>query len=305
MRAWISALSSILLWAVIGLSPAQGQSFDSSVLEDRNLDEVKETGFIEIAVYRDFPPYSFLDDSGQPAGIDIAVGKLIAEGLGVEPVWYWVTPDESLDGDLRNAIWRGSLLDRSVADVMLRVPYDRNFAYARDGYGLPKFEHVVMFGPYQSEGWLMARDLEKTGAVRNLAIFRFEKVGVEIAGLPDTVLSGAYNGQLRDNVVHYSNVAQAVDGLRAGEVAAVVGMRSQLQYALRDDVGRFDLDDDGLQELVHLSWDIGAAVKENHRELAYAIEDVLMKAYADGRLAQAIEEYGVEYKAPSTLVNTE
>lgn len=295
----LGSIVFVVLLGWLSATVALGQP-DTGAIEDRNLDEVLASGFIEIAVYRDFPPYSFINDAGEAQGIDIEVGTLIAEGLGVKPVWFWLTPDENLEGDLRNAIWRGSVFDRSVADVMLRVPYDREYAYAIDGYGLPKHEHVVMFGPYHRESWSIARDLEKTGEVRNLAIFAYEKVGVEIASLPDIILSGAYGGRLRDNVTHYLKIDEALAGLRAGETAAVVGMRSQIEWGLRDVPNAFDIDTDGLEQLAVLEWDIGAAVKQNHRELSYAIGDLLSEAVMDGRMATLFSKYQTTFTVPST-----
>lgn len=290
--------SCALLWA--SWASAQPSSITGSgAVEDRNLDEVVASGFIEIAVYRDFAPYSYLNAAGEPEGIDIEVGKLIARELGVEPHWFWLTADESVEDDLRNAVWRGSVFDRKVADVMLRVPYDSEYSYAIDGYGLPKHEHVVMFGPYHAESWAIARDLAKTGDVRNLAIFRFQKIGVEIDSLPDLLLSGTFNGQLRDNVVHYASIFQALDALKSAELSAVAGMRSQLDWGLRDLPERYDVDDDGLQSVARLRWDIGAAVKQSHRQLAYAIEAVLDAAVRDGRLQALFAAAGIQYLQPA------
>jgi len=271
----------------------------SGTVEDRELDDILESGFIEIAVYRDFAPFSFQGEQGEARGVDIAVGRLIAEGLGVEPRWLWMTPDESTEDDLRNYVWKGSLLDRRVADVMLRVPYDRDYSYAIDGYGLPKHDNVVMFGPYHEASWAIARDLEQLGDVRNLAIFRFQKIAVETDSLPDMFLSGAYGGQLRSNVVHHLRISDAVEELRSGGVSAVAGMRGQLEWYLRDVPGRFDIDDDGLQAVTRPSWDIGAAVKHTHRALAYAIEDVLAAAVRDGRMARLFADQGLTYTRPS------
>ncbi|MEM8942543.1 MAG: transporter substrate-binding domain-containing protein [Pseudomonadota bacterium] len=267
--------------------------------EDRTLDDVLESGFIEIGVYKDFPPYSYENEGGEAAGIDIEVGRLIASGLGVEPRWFWITADEGLEDDLRNNVWRGSVFDGSVADVMLRVPYDREYSYAVDGYGLPKHENVVMFGPYQAESWAIGRDLEKTGTVRNLAIFRFQKIGVEIDSLPDLYLSGEFNGQIRPNVAHFRTLQGAAEEFKAGELSAIVGMRGQVEWGLREHDGNFDIDDDGLQSIGRLSWDIGAAVKHTHRQLAYAIEDELSAAILDGRMEKLFESLGLSYAVPS------
>jgi len=297
--------SGRLLVATLALLAALVSAQGVGPIEDRTLDDIVESGFIEIAVYRDFPPYSYQDSAGNPLGLDIEVGKLIAKGLGVEPHWYWVVPDETLEDDLRNAVWKGSLFDGSRADLMLRVPYDRDYAYAIDGYGLPKHEHVVFFGPYHQEGWAIARDLEKTGDVRNLAIFAYEKIGVEIDSLPDTMLLSAFNGRLRENVTHYPKVADALTGLNQGEVAAVVGMRSQIEWGLRGDTRGFDVDTDGLEQLAKLHWDIGAAVKENHRQLSYAVESVLDAAIKSGEMAKVFAELSVTYSRPSVYESEE
>jgi len=277
----------------------------SGNIEDRTLDDIVESGFIEIGVYRDFAPYSYRDEAGEAQGVDVEVGRVIAEGLGVEPRWFWMTADESLEDDLRNNVWKGSLLDRTVADVMLRVPYDREYAISMDGYGLPKHDNVVMFGPYHAESWVLARDLEQLGDVRNLAIFRFQKVAVETDSLPDMFLSGAFGGQLRKNVIHHLRVSEAIDDLKAGNVSAAAGMRSQIEWNLRDVPGRFDVDDDGLQAIARLSWDIGAAVKHTHRQLAYAIGDVLSAAVQDGRMQAIFEAAGLTYLKPAYYTEVE
>ncbi|MEE4279208.1 MAG: transporter substrate-binding domain-containing protein [Halieaceae bacterium] len=307
-RGFRAILGRILAMAAIVLtSQAMAQSVvtASGDIEDRTLDDVIDSGFIEIGVYRDFAPFSFSDEDGSPRGVDVAVGRLIAEGLGVEPRWLWMTPDETTEDDLRNYVWKGSLFDRKVADVMLRVPYDRDYSYAIDGYGLPKHENVVMFGPYHAESWAIARDLEQTGDVRNLAIFRFQKIGVETDSLPDMFLSGAFGGQLRSNLIHYLQIREAADALKSGELSAVAGMRSQLEWFLRDRPGRYDIDDDGLQAFGRLSWDIGAAVKHTHRQLAYAIEDVIAAAVRDGRMEKLFAEHGLPYGKPSLYTEVE
>lgn len=299
------ALASLLLTIPSTVNAQMSPITPSGQIEDRTLDDIVESGYIEIGVYRNFPPYSYEDPAGVAQGLDIEVGKLIAAGLEVEPRWFWMTADENVEDDLRNNIWKGSLLDRTVADVMLRVPYDREYSYAIDGYGLPKHDNVVMFGPYHAESWAIARDLEKTGDVRNLAIFRFQPIGVEIDSLPDLLLSGAFNGQLRDKVVHHISIFDALAQLQEGELSAVAGMRSQLDWGLREQPGRYDVDDDGLQAVARLRWDIGAAVKHTHRQLAYAIEGIIDTAIRDGSMQSLFESAGVDYLKPSIYEDIE
>ena len=78
----------------------------------RSLDDIVESGVIEIAVYNDFPPYSFIDEQGRETGLDIDIGRHIAQALNVEPKWLWFDADETLGDDLRNVIWKGRKIDK-------------------------------------------------------------------------------------------------------------------------------------------------------------------------------------------------
>jgi polar amino acid transport system substrate-binding protein len=48
----------------------------------------------EFAVYEDYPPYSW-DDGATPRGVDIEIGRLIAESLQVEPRFRFVSYGET------------------------------------------------------------------------------------------------------------------------------------------------------------------------------------------------------------------
>lgn len=273
----------------------------------RSYDDVKESGQLVIGVYRDFPPYSFQDDQQNPVGIDVEIGQKIARNMGLEPVIYWITPDESVDADLRNYVWRGPRTDpdKRVADVMMRVPYDRRYAYAMDSYGLPKHEFVVMYGAYHREEWVIARNTEVTGEVRNLANFMFDKIAVEVATVPDYYLVGYMRGRLRDNVVHFNSSKDAAAAFARGEVAAVTGMRSEIQWGLRDSQIIPDVSTDGLEGVANRSWDIGVASHSNYRQLGYAIGDEINRLLESGDVAKTFAKYGVDYNLPSTLAEEE
>ena len=264
----------------------------------RSLDDIVESGVIEIAVYNDFPPYSFISEQGTETGLDVDIGRHIAQALNVEPKWLWFDADENLGDDLRNVIWKGRKIDRRTADLMMRVPYDSEFSHAIDGYGLPKNDLVVMFGPYHAEGWMIARDLKRTGTSRSLAIFRYEKIGVELDSLPDFFLSGIFGGSVRDNVLHYKNISSAVSGMALGEVSAVVGMQSQVQWSVGEKGLHYDLDSDGIEQIGKQKWDIGMAVRHDFRELAYTIEDIIDKMVNTGVVKRIFDKYNIQYLVP-------
>ncbi len=266
-------------------------------VDARSFDDVIDSGYIEIAVYKDFPPYSFTDE-GEASGIDIEIGKIIAAELGVEPRWFWFNADETLDDDLRNAIWKGHYLNRRIADLMMRVPYDPEFSRLIDGYGAVKNDMVVMFGPYHRERWWIARDLAKTGEIRSLANFQYLDIGVEIDTFPDFFLSSVFAGRLRNRVEHYVSVFDATDGLTKGNIAALVGTRSQVEWGLRESASA-DLSDDGLEFMNRRAWDIGLAVRHNFRQLAYSIEEIVFDLYKRGEIQGIFRQYHLTYEAPA------
>lgn len=113
----------LALWLTLCGALAQAE-----IVKVRAFDDIIESGVLKVAMYEKFPPYSYLHD-GEPRGVDVELARKLAEGLGLKLQVLWVTPDETLDDDLRNFIWKGHYLRPDVlADVMLRVPYDREFA---------------------------------------------------------------------------------------------------------------------------------------------------------------------------------
>lgn len=292
-RGFFRRVSPLLLVFLIGLG-----LLSSFGVMARSYDDVIESGYIEVALYEKFPPYSYIDDGGEAAGVDVDVAKEIAKEMGVELRWLWIGADETVEDDLRNAIWKGRKIDRRKADIMMRAPFDSRFSYGVDGYGLPRNELVIMFAPYHTEHWSIARNMEKVGPERNLAIFRFEKIGVEIDTLPDSFLLSTYRGALRNNVVHFNTLALAADALVKDEVAAIVGTHTQVVWSLGDNAKKFDIDDDGLGEMGSEPWMIGIAARHEFRQLSHVINRIVEDLISSGKMKSILANYGTEYQIP-------
>ena len=123
-------------------------------------------------------------------------------------------------------------------------------------------------------------------------------IGVELDGLPDYYLGSTLGGRLRDGVVHYRRPEEMIAALRAGDIAAIMGLRSQIEAGLGDERGRFDLEPVELPGLRMISWPIGAAVRENARDLGYAAGDILAAAVRDGTIARIFNAHGAGYHPP-------
>lgn len=251
----------------------------------RPLDEVVGGNRLRVAVYRDFHPFSYRED-GVRKGIDVEIAAAIADRLKVRLDLFEHTAGETVSDDLRVAIWRGSLFGGERADIMMHIPYNRDFALRNP--------EAVLFAPFQRETFALLRDPERAPSAA-LADLPDEPVGVEIDTVPDFYLLGADGGRLRRHVVHFPDTRQAVEALLRGELAAVLGPRSQIEGALATAGKTRPITPTRLPGMMMASWDVGLATRENSRDLAYAVGDAITAMQEDGTMAGIFRRYGVTH----------
>ncbi len=275
-------LSGIAALALATALPAQAEE---------GLEEVRQKGRLRVAVYNDFAPYSF-----DGRGIDVDLGHALAERLGVKAEIAWFNADEDMNDDLRNMVWRGHYLGGKPGDVMLHVPFDRHLA--------TRNPQVRIVGPYHQERLAIARVPDRVpepvgAAEEALGVFTREKIGVETASGPDAFLLGVLGGRLRENVVHFRGVPQAVEGLRGGKVAAVMAPRAELESALGKDVATFPVAPVQLPELRNTgSWPLALAVRSEAATLAEALAQAMQSLHDDGTVARIFARYGITHSVP-------
>lgn len=264
----------------------------------QTLDEIVERGVLTLAVYAAFPPYSWEED-GQPKGIDIEVGKILAAALGVAPEFRFVDAGENMGVDLMVNVWRGGVQKEPVSNVMLRVPYNPELACTID--------QVVFTGQYAGESVAIAYDpaaypdavpnpaggRDENGPVP--AYFRFDTVAVENDSISDFYLTAFPGGQIGPNIHRFRSTPEAMAALGRGETMAAMGPRGQLEYAR---TGAIRIHQPPLAGFALGRWTLGLAVHTSHRDLAYALDDAIVAALADGRIAKAHADLGVTFQPP-------
>ncbi len=259
------------------------------IVVGQTYDQIIERGFILFAAYADFAPFSWTE-GGQAKGVDVELGRLIADALGVKARFNLVAAGETVDDDLRNNVWRGSIVGGQVANVMLHVPYDSDFACRN--------EQVVLTGQYFNERIAIAWDQAAyPDGAPTPAYFRYDPVGVENDTLAAFYLANLYGGQVRPNIRHYVDVAAAMLALAEGEVGAVMGPLTQLEFG-GNGRERITVDTIPLPGLSRGQWTLGVAVRHTYRQLGYAVGDAIAAAREDGRLAAIFAQFGVSYRPP-------
>ncbi len=264
----------------------------------RSYDDIIESNQITVAVYSDFVPFSYQED-GQAKGIDIEVAKHIAKQLGVELSFRWVTADENFEDDLRNNLWKGHYLKRSVADLMLRAPYDKGYSELRDDIGELVHAQVHMFAPYHTESWKIVFNNKKIDDVTTMAIFQYHDIGVEIDSIPQFYLLSAFNGRMSNKTKQFPSLALAISAMREQKVDAVMGLRSQIShYQHQLTSPTYQLATNAFPMIGKQQWDIGMAVKSDYRQLGYAIADIVEAMIKQGVMEKIFLQYNAVYQIP-------
>lgn len=278
------------LLPMLALAASQLFALPSAYAAEEAASLVQQTGRLRVAVYKDFPPYSF-----QEKGIDVDIARALASKLGLELELAWFPGDDDMGDDLRNMVWKGHYMGTRPADVMMHVPVDDHLAKAND--------KVRIFAPYALESVAVARDPRKVQALNGsaavaLEVFTREKVGVEGGTLADSFLLGALNGRLRDQVAHFRSVNAAIEALRSGEVSAVMAPRGELEAALGDQgpQPRFTVDAVRMPELRIQNWAVGMAVKADNEALEKRLSSAVAELQKEGVIDKIYARYHVTHQ---------
>ena len=258
----------------------------------RPLDDVVDSGKLTVFAYSDYAPYSWQDESGAH-GIDVEIGRAFGEALGVEVEFLIRGADENLDDDLRVNVWKGDLINRRAADVMMHVPYDREVD-ARN-------ELAVLMAPYFQEEMALLHDAAVLPEVPNFGRFVSTPIAVELDTAGDFFLSNAFGGQLQQSVVRGRTFDDAAGLYVAGEVPALLSSRAQAEWVAREaeKVGlESRLSSPPMPGIVRGGWPIGLAVRHDSRDLGYALGDVLATLIESGEMKAIYARYGVTWLEP-------
>lgn len=253
----------------------------------RSLDQIREDGWIEVALYEDFAPWSWEQD-GKIQGIDVDIARLIADDLGVELRPRLVQASETLDADLLNYVYRGAVVGGHVSNLFMHAPYDVEYAC--------RFDQVVFTGIYAEEHLAIAysaKDYPEKPPVP--AVFRYDPVAVENDSISDFYLTGLSQGATNGKIRRLPNIRAAMEALASGEVMAVMAPRSQIDPLLTEGI---KVHEPPFVGLAKSKWPLALALSIQHRPLGYEVDDIIEAAIADGRIPAIFEAHKVTFHPP-------
>lgn len=261
-----------------------------SAIAARPLDDVTASKLLRVFCYDDNKPFSW-DEHGEAKGVDVEIGRALARELGVEAEVVLRMQGENVGDDLRANVWRGPLTGGGTGDVMLHVPVDRELASQN--------KEAVIGNAYFEERVSLAADPARAGDIQSYDAFKTMKVGVQLGTVADYFLMRYADGALVNNIAHHLKPEDGVKRFLAGETVALMGVRSSIESMLHEKGAAARWFDPPAPALVRKSWVVGTAVRENSRDLGYAIGAALQRLKDSGELAAIFAKHGVTYIAPA------
>jgi ABC-type amino acid transport substrate-binding protein len=253
----------------------------------RPLDKVRQTGELRVTVYQNYRPFSWRE-SGEPVGVDIDIAKALADALHVRLSLFELRADDGLGDDLRNGVWKGTVLGDAPGDVMLHVPYDKRIEERND--------RVALFAPYHVDGLAMFVDPAKAAAARDLSLLRSDKAAVAVGTVGDYVLISTSDHAYLPQVVHEPTLEAAAGRFERGDVAAFYGEESAGESLAR--AGKRPFAEVRPQAQFARDWSLGVAVKSDSRDLGREVERTMDEMARDGRLRMIFAAYGIDWRRP-------
>ncbi|MBC7416071.1 MAG: transporter substrate-binding domain-containing protein [Herminiimonas sp.] len=249
-----------------------------------DLEKIRKSGTLKVAVYDDFAPFSKLGK-----GIDVDLGDALAKKLGLKLSLLSFPAGENLNDDLRNMVWKGHYLGYGPADVLLHVPIDLSLSAANP--------QVKIFSPYHTETVRLVRNVQSVPKFDGLSSVAGKRIGVEKISIGAMVLLGEDGGRYSKDLKIFPTGVAALEGLKSGEVDAVLANRSEIENVLRDDP-RFEMREVAFQRLPRKGWTVGMAVRSDDVELGKLLQDAMDELFASGEMIKIFAKYGVQIVRP-------
>lgn len=258
MKKFIAIVMSLVLMVGVFMLAGCGSDKDAEGTEKKTL---------TLATSADFPPYEFVGDDGEFAGIDIEVSKLIAEKLGYE------LKVENMDFNSVITSVQNGKADIGMAGLTVTPDRLENVDFT-DSYATGVQVVIVKEGsPIKT-----VDDLYAEGAQY--------KIGVQLATTGDIYISDDIaDKKMSCTVEEYKAGADAVAALVAGKIDCVVIDNEPAKSFVAANDGLTVLDTEFVTE------DYAICIAKENTELRNSINGALKELIADGSVKKIQDKY--------------
>ena len=220
-----------------GTPSAQGESSQAQSATP-TLDAIKEKGVFTLMTATGFPPFEYLGPDGQPAGVDIDVGKMIADELGVD--YKVLDMDFSLLVDALKS-GKGDIIAAAMTvrgDRATQVDFTNTYAQAGQVVLLPADSSITDVEMLKSGEYTVTVQANTTGD-----LYAQEELGLtDLLQFKNAVeCSAALAAGKADAAVLDSVAANSLVKTYDGKLKVLDGMVTKEDYAIAIAPGHEDL----------------------------------------------------------------
>jgi glutamate transport system substrate-binding protein len=272
----ISRLTALAAAATLALSLAacgsdEGDGGSGNTKKDfpagSTMAKLNEAGKIRIGTKFDQPGFGLKGLDGKPAGFDVEIGKIIASELGIsEDNIEWVETPSSV---------REEVLEQDKVDIVVAT-YTINDK---------RKERIDFAGPYYIAGQHIMVKADDNSITGPDSFKAGDKKVCSVQGSTPAANIEKYLANKAQQLVLFDVYQKCVDALDNGQVDAVTTDNVILLGFIANGDGKYKLAGEKFTEEPY-----GIGVKKGDDQFRNWINDVLEKAYADGRYAKAWQE---------------
>ncbi|OYR15943.1 ABC transporter substrate-binding protein [Brucella thiophenivorans] len=244
-----SKIKSLIAVAAVAIAA----SFSTAPVQADELEKLKESGEMRIAMSGQYPPFSFTNEQNEVVGFDVAIGSAIADKVGVKPKIVTTPFDGIIAGLLAKKY------DAVVASMTIT----------------PEREKAVDFvGPYYHAGRTIV--VKDSSPVQKLEELNGKTVGVTMGDSHEKWAKA--QGDL--TVRTYKGLPEMLIDLDAGRLDALVMDSIPVMIAVKETGQKVRILEtpniEGAREA------LGIAIRKNNPELKAAMQKALDEMLADG-----------------------
>lgn len=268
---------SVLLAAVLLLS--MGLLAGCGEKDDKDQGDAKPK--LVMATNATFPPYEFVDDNGEFAGIDVEIAGLIADELGMDLEIKNVDFGVILGG-VQSEKYDIGMAGMTVTDERKeQVNFSSTYAKAKQVVIVKADSTYASYEDFYT-GYTTVDGEEVPAGVKDGI-----KIGVQQDTTGDIYSSDEPKnwGFGEDNVVRYKTGALAVEDLKQGRVTAVIIDNEPAKEFVKQNEGLKILDGAYADE------EYAIAVNKNDTELLQKINDALKKLTDNGEIQKVVDKF--------------
>lgn len=215
-----------------------------------------------------YEPYYYLDENGEPAGIDVEIAKEACRRIGYEPVFRqidWLNKNSELENSGIDCVWTCFSMN-SREDIY-------NWA-----------------GPYCYDNQVIA--VLKDSDIYTLEDLMGKTVGVQMDSLPEKMFSEMADENIPqvENIFCLTTLKESISALRREYVSACIGHEAALKKTLEE----MDVNYRILEEPIVVS-KLGVAFRlSDTRGICEKLQKALDEMIDDGTIEKILVAYGLE-----------